>query len=325
MPAVMIIGTGGTIAGEGAHRDRFSDYEPGVLSGDELVAAVPEIATYAEVTTEQLLNVASHDLAITDWLQLASRINQVFATTPELAGIVVTHGTNVLEETAYFLNLVVNDPRPVVLVGAQRPATALSSDGPINLLNAVRVAADPQARSKGVLIVMNNEIGSARDSTKTHTSHTQAFRAPDHGVLGYVDDDAIDFYMAPTRRHTKASEFDTTGLSALPKVEILYTYADQDPRTVDDMARRSTEGIVVAGLGSGAVSERLTEHLDKLAGRITVVHASRVAAGRVVSRGKADDRIRADNLNPQKSRVLLMLALTRTREASRIQSMFDEY
>lgn len=221
LPLVWVISTGGTIAGRGASSTSLTEYKSGSLLGEELVSAVPEIRQFADVKVEQIVNVGSPDLTLDNWITLANRINGIFSDDPKVAGIVVTHGTSTLEETAYFLNLTVKHDRPVILVGAQRPATAIGADGPLNLLNAVRTASSSEARGKGVLIVMNEEINAARDVTKTNTYRVETFRSPELGYLGYVDADKVSFYRTSTKRHSVNSEFDVSRISALPKVDIL--------------------------------------------------------------------------------------------------------
>ena len=211
LPLVWVLSTGGTISGKGSSSTSLTEYKAGSLLGQDLVNAVPEIQQYARVKVEQIANVGSPDITIEHWMTLAKRINRIFAEDPEVAGVVVTHGTNTLEETAYFLNLTVKHDRPVVVVGSMRPATAISADGPLNLLNAIRAAASSEARGKGVLIVMNDEINAARDATKTNTFRVETFRASDLGYLGYVDADKVVFYRASTKRHTVNSEFDISG------------------------------------------------------------------------------------------------------------------
>ena len=223
LPRVWVLATGGTIAGTGASSTDLSNYRSGTVLGEDLVRAVPEIRKHADVRVEQIVNIASYDMTLDNWMTLAKRINQIVTDDPTVAGIVVTHGTSTLEETAYFLNLTVRHDRPVVLVGSMRPATAISADGPLNLLNAIRTASSPEARGKGVLVVMNDEINAAREVTKTNTLRVETFRAPDLGLLGYVDDDKVTFYRASTRRHTVNAEFDVTQIRQLPKVEIVYS------------------------------------------------------------------------------------------------------
>jgi L-asparaginase len=331
-----VISTGGTIAGRGASSTSLSEYKSGALLGEELVTSVPEIKQYAQVKVEQLFNVGSQDLTVADWLTLARRINDVFAADPAVAGVVVTHGTNTLEETAYFLNLTIKDDRPVVVVGAQRPATAISADGPLNLLNAIRTASAPEARGKGVLVVMNDEINGARDVTKTSTYRVETFRAPELGFLGYVDADKVSFYRASTRRHTSGSEFDVRTATELPKVDILYSYVEANTSVLPALIASGTRGIVFAGTGAGALSraERaaLKTLLSSLQGsRPALVRSSRVGNGRVIeltaNREEYDalGMIPADTLNPQKSRILLMLALTKTSDVDEIKRIFAEY
>jgi L-asparaginase len=226
LPLVWVLSTGGTIAGAGASSTNLAEYKGGTILGEQLVKAVPEIQQYAKVKVEQIVNVGSPDITLDNLLTLANVINKIFAEDPNVAGVVVTHGTNTLEETAYFLNLTIKHERPVILVGAMRPSTAISAGGPLNLLNAVRTAIASDARGKGVLIVMNDEINGARDVTKTNTYRVETFRSPEFGYLGYVDEDKVTFYRASTKRHTVKSEFDVSGLRELPKVDIVYSYIE---------------------------------------------------------------------------------------------------
>ncbi len=202
-PIVYVLSTGGTIAGSGSSSTDLSNYKPGAILGEQLVKAVPQIAQIADVRVEQIVNVSSSDITIENWLTLAKRIQAILKETPAVSGFVITSGTNTLEETAYFLNLTVRSDKPVVLVGAMRPATAITADGPLNLLNAVRTAIAPESRGKGALIVLNDEINAARDTTKTNTLRVETFRAPELGILGYVDEDKVSFYRATTKRHTR--------------------------------------------------------------------------------------------------------------------------
>ena len=196
LPTVKIFTTGGTIAGSGSSSTDLTNYKAGGISGNDLVKSVPELQRFAKTEVEQIANVGSYDLTIANWISLARKINDALAN-PAISGVVVTHGTNTIEETAYFLNLTVKSDKPVVLVGAMRPATAISADGPLNLINAVRVAIAPDARGKGAMVVLNDEISSARDVTKEHTSRVEAFRPTDFGYLGYIDEDKVAFYRAP--------------------------------------------------------------------------------------------------------------------------------
>jgi L-asparaginase len=254
LPTVWVRATGGTIAGRGASSTNITDYKSGALTGEALVEEVPEIRQYADVTVEQIFNINSSDVTIANWLTLANRIDRILAADPQVAGVVVIHGTNTLEETAYFLNLTVRHDRPVVVVGAERPATSISSDGPLNLLNAIRVAATPDARGKGVLVVMNDEINAARDVTKTTTYPVETFRAPELGFLGYVDADQVSFYRASTRRHTARSEFDVSTMTELPKVDVVYSYVETNTAVLQPLVASGAKGIVFAGAGAGALS-----------------------------------------------------------------------
>src|SRR5687767_2306793 len=251
LPLVWVLATGGTIAGSGASATDLTNYKSGSLLGEEIVRSVPQIKQFANVKVEQIVNVASQDLSLDNWITLSNRINTILAQDAKVAGIVITHGTSALEETAYFLNLTVKHDRPVVLVGAMRPSTAISPDGPLNLLNAVRTAVSREAIGKGALIVMNDEIGSARDVTKTNTYRVETFRSPELGFLGYIDEDKVSFYRSSTRRHTSNSEFDVSGIKALPKVEIAYSYTQPSPVVIEAFARSGVQGIVFAGTGAG--------------------------------------------------------------------------
>jgi len=332
LPTVWVLATGGTIAAVGASATDLSNYKPGVLPGEELVRAVPQIKQVANVKVEQVVNIGSYDITLKDWVTLANRINQIFSSEPNVAGIVVTHGTSTLEETAYFLNLTVKYDRPVVLVGSMRPATAISADGPLNLLNAVRTASSPEARGKGVLVVMNDEINAAREVTKTNTYRVETFRTPDLGLLGYVDEDRVAFYRSPTRRHTVNSEFDVTRITKIPSVEIVYSYIQPSAAPIQAFTSSGVQGIVLAGTGSGSISEAQRTALQTAlsmppASRPVVVRASRVGSGRVIARDEFDrlGLVAGDNLNPQKARILLMLALTKTTDVNEIRRMFAEY
>ena len=325
-PVVWVLATGGTIAGQGASSTSLTQYKSGSVAGAALVKAVPEIAQIADVRVEQIANVNSADITLAHWLTLAKRINQIFAEDPGTAGVVVTHGTNTMEETAYFLNLSVKHDRPVVLVGSMRPGTAISADGPLNLLNAVRVAASAEARGRGVLVVMNDEINAAREVTKTNTLRVETFRSPDLGYLGYVDGDRISFYRAPVRRHTARSEFDVSELKELPAVEILYSYVQPSTVMIQALAASGVKGIVMAGTGAGLLSTVEKQALEKVRGPV-IVRSNRTGSGRVPARDDHDSlgMVAADNLNPQKARILLMLALTKTADLREIRRMFEEY
>ena len=329
LPRVWVLATGGTIAGTGASSTDLSNYRSGTVLGEDLVRAVPEIRKHADVKVEQIVNIASYDMTLDNWMTLAKRINQIVTDDPTVAGIVVTHGTSTLEETAYFLNLTVRHDRPVVLVGSMRPATAISADGPLNLLNAIRTASSPEAHGKGVLVVMNDEINAAREVTKTNTLRVETFRAPDLGLLGYVDEDKVTFYRASTRRHTVNTEFDVSQIKQLPKVEIAYSSQASSTTVISALIDSGVRGIVFAGTGPGSLSSDYQSALRSvpLESRPVLVRSSRVGSGRVTGRDEYDriGMVSGDNLNPQKARVLLMLALTKTTDVHEIQRMFNEY
>jgi L-asparaginase len=331
-PIVYVLSTGGTIAGSGSSSTDLSNYKPGAIPGEQLVKAVPQIAQIADVRVEQVVNVNSSDITIANWLTLAGRIHTILKATPAVAGFVVTSGTNTLEETAYFLNLTVRSQTPVVLVGAMRPATAISADGPLNLLNAVKTAIAPQSRGKGALIVLNDEINAARDTTKTNTLRVETFRAPELGILGYVDEDRVSFYRATTRRHTAQSEFDVTNLTSLPKVTILYSYIEPDASMIQAAITSGAKGLVFAGTGNGALSafeEAAVKDVATMppASRPVMVRSSRTGNGRVTPTAEYDALgvVPGDTLSPQKARILLMLALTKTTDAAEIRRIFSEY
>jgi L-asparaginase type II len=331
LPLVWILATGGTIAGKGASSTSLADYKPGSLRGEDLVAAVPEVSRVARVKVEQIANISSSDITTAHWLTLATRINAIFED-PAVAGVVVTHGTNTLEETAYFLNLTVKSDKPVVVVGSMRPASAISADGPLNLLNAVRTAVSAEAVGKGALVVLNDEVNAARDVTKTNTYRVETFRSNELGLLGYVDADKVALYRTPVRRHTSRSEFDVRGLTALPQVDILYSYVEPSTATVAALAAGGVQGIVVAGTGAGALSTRERDAFKPLlsgaaGSRPVVVRSNRTGNGRVLPQADTDalGMVPGDNLSPQKARILLMLALTRTRDLAEIRRMFAEY
>jgi len=332
LPIVWVLSTGGTIAGRGASPTDLSNYRSGSILGEELVNSVPQIKDIATIKVEQIVNVSSSDITLNNWLTIANRINTIFAEDSMVTGVVVTHGTNTLEETAYFLNLTVKSDRPVVLVGSMRPATAVSPDGPLNLLNAVRTAVAPEAKGKGALVVLNDEINGARDVTKTNTYRVETFRAPELGLLGYVDEDKVTFYRSSTRKHTFNSEFDLSRVRQLPKVDIVYSYVEPDPMVIQAFVSNGAKGIVFAGAGAGVLSSFEKAAVKSVltlpaAARPVLVRSSRVGNGRVIAREEYDamGMIPADTLNPQKARILLMLALTQTNDPKEIKRMFAEY
>lgn len=328
LPEVKILATGGTIAGTASSDTQMTGYKAGVLGIDTLLQAVPAINNIAVVSGEQIANTGSESMTTDIWLKLADRCNTLLSD-PKVKGIVITHGTDTLEETAYFLNLVVRSDKPVVMVGAMRPATAISADGPINLLNAVKLASSPKAVGKGVLIAMNDEINSARDATKTTTMNVATFKSPELGLLGYFANSEPFFYRETTRKHTKRSEFDVSGLKDLPRVDIIYTHVSDDRHLIDAAVKQGAKGIVYAGSGMGSIHKDAEPGLvDAEKSGVVIVRSARVGNGMVVAASEewtAAHFLDGDTLNPQKARILLQLALTKTNDPTEIQRMFDEY
>ncbi|MET0857583.1 MAG: type II asparaginase [Telluria sp.] len=326
---VTILATGGTIAGTGATSTTTVGYTAATVGVQSLIKAVPELAKVANVTGEQVFQIASENMSNEHWLALAKRVNALLAQ-PNVDGIVITHGTDTLEETAYFLNLVVKSRKPVVLVGAMRPSTALSADGPINLYNSVLLAASPDAAGKGVLVAMNDQIQTARDVTKMNTSTLDSFRSPELGMIGYIQGSKPFFYRQSTRKHTVDSEFDVGALQSLPSVDIVYGYANVGPVAVDAFVGAGAKGIIHAGVGDGSLAAKVVPALKSARQKgVVVVRASRVGQGILARNGEANDDeldfVVSDTLNAQKARILLMLALTKTSNTKDIQRMFYTY
>lgn len=327
LPNVVILATGGTIAGAG-ESSTGSAYSSGKVKIDAMIDAVPNIRKLANLRGEQISNVGSQDMSVKIWFDLANRINELLA--GDVDGIVITHGTDTQEETAYFLNLVVKSEKPVVLTGSMRPSTALSAEGPLNLYNAVAVAASPEAAGHGVMVVMNDEIHSAHAVKKMITTPVQTFMSPLHGVLGTVIFGQIDFFHEPHGIHTVKSEFSVDGLSSLPRVDIVYACADMSPDLIDIMVNAGAKGIVIAGVGDGNMTEATLEAAKRATQKgIPVVRASRVPIGAVLIHGEVNDEeygtVASDELNPQKARVLLMLALLKKRSREELQELFVNY
>ena len=329
-PRIAFIGTGGTISSLGANPLDLLDYgaSNNRMQADAILARFPEWEPLADVFPVNFDNVPSHDLFFDHWKRLVLLCERLVADEPELAGIVVGHGTASLEETAFFLNLTLTVPVPVVLVGSQRPASALSSDAGLNLLNAIRVAASPQARGQGVLVLLNDEIHAAREVTKTSTFRLQTFRTPDFGALGHADGDRVAFYRAPLRRHAPDTEFDVRALDALPRVDITYSYVGADDTAVRAFLAAGARGIVSAGFAPGSPGTAEGVALREAVGRgVVVVQSTRAGSGRTFRGRRATEAgfLVADNLNPQKARLLLALALTRTGDPAEITRIFETY
>jgi len=327
-PNVVILATGGTIAGAAATGTQ-AGYTSGAVTIDAMLAAVPGIKDLANVKGEQISNVGSQDMSFDIMLTLAKRINVLLAQN-DVDGIVVTHGTDTMEETAFFLNLVVKSDKPVVMVGSMRPSTAVSADGPLNLYNAVGVAVDPNARGRGVLVVMNDWIHGAHSLTKTSTTAVQTFMSPLRGLVGVAAYGKNDFYNTPVWKHTSASEFDVTNVNKLPRVDIVFACADMSADLIDASVANGAKGIVIAGVGNGNMNQASLDAAARAAKKgVVVVRSSRVATGAVGRNVEVNDDklnlVASDELNPQKSRILLMLALLKPRPTAEIQNLFYTY
>ena len=330
LPNVVILATGGTIAGAGAS-STGSAYTSGEVTIDAMIDAVPNIRKLANLTGEQTANVGSQDMSVEVWLTLANRINELLAS-DEVDGIVITHGTDTQEETAYFLNLVVKSDKPVVLTGSMRPSTALSAEGPLNLYNAVAVAASPLAKDHGVVVVMNDDIHSAHAVKKMITTPVQTFMSPQHGLLGTVIFGEVEFFHKPHGIHTVNSEFSVEGVKELPRVDIIYGCADMSTDLIDIMIKSGAKGIVIAGVGDGNMNAGTLEAAKKATKKgIPVIRAARVPIGAVLIHGEVVDEdygtVSSDELNPQKARILLMLALQKDKDISRekLQELLINY
>ncbi|EOE4871675.1 type II asparaginase [Campylobacter jejuni] len=324
---IAILGTGGTIAGFIDSTIATTGYTAGAIDIDVLIKAVPQIRDLADISWEQIANIDSSNMCDEIWLRLAKKIAKLFA--EEIDGVVITHGTDTMEETAYFLNLTIKSDKPVVLVGAMRPSTAISADGPKNLYNAVALVANKEAKNKGVMVAINDKILSARGVVKTHSLNVDAFSSPDFGDLGYIVDGKVFFYNNVTKAHTKNAPFDVSKLTSLPKVDILYSYSnDGSGVAAKALFEHGTKGIVVAGSGAGSIHKNQKDVLKELLKKgLKVVVSSRVVAG-CVAVSDSDEKlgfISAEDLNPQKARVLLILALTKTSDPKKIQEYFLKY
>ena len=328
LPLVVVLATGGTIAGAAAS-DVTAGYTSGQVGVEQLLAAVPQAKKLARLRGEQIANIGSQDMNDEVWTKLAGRINELVVM-PDVAGVVITHGTDTIEETAYFLNLVVKSEKPVVLTAAMRPATALSADGPLNFFNAVAVASDEEARGRGVLVVVNDWIHGAASLTKTSTTAVQTFLSPIWGLIGTVAYGDIEFYRGPVGKNTVNSAFAIQRGTALPRVDIIMAHENMDGSMIDAAVAAGARGLVIAGVGNGNMTKSALEALAAQAKRgIVCVRSSRVATGRVGRNVEVNDDslgfVASLGLNPQKSRVLLRLALLRTQDVPTIQGYFDEY
>jgi L-asparaginase len=317
-PNVHILTTGGTIASvNGAP----------MIDGPQLVQAVPQLLDYADINVEEFSKIGSSKMTPTNWLQLARRINELVKEKPELSGIVITHGTDSMEETAFFLNLTVKTDIPVVIVGSMRSSNEISADGPANLLNAVRVSISKEAKNKGVLVVLNENISAGRDLLKINNRRVETFKAHELGYLGFADPDTVIFYRAPLKPHTFNTEFDISNLEELPQVDIIQDFAGFDPEILELIGQRDIDGLVISSFAGGRMSYGMLEGLEKLKEKnIPIVIASSIQQGRIIGHPYQERGwIIAPDLPANKARVLLMLSLTKANNKKEIQDFFNNY
>ena len=326
---VVILATGGTIAGAGASAANSATYQAAKVGIEQLIAGVPELSQLANVRGEQVMQIASESITNDNLLQLGRRVAEL-ADSKDVDGIVITHGTDTLEETAYFLNLVEKTDKPIIVVGSMRPGTAMSADGILNLYNAVAVASSKDARGKGVLVTMNDEIQSGRDVSKMINIKTEAFKSA-WGPLGMVVEGKSYWFRLPAKRHTMDSEFDIKTIKSLPDVEIAYSYGNVSDTAYKALVQSGAKAIIHAGTGNGSVSSRVVPSLQALRkDGVQIIRSSHVNAGGFVLRNaeQPDDKydwVVAHDLNPQKARILAMVALTKTNDSKELQRMFWEY
>ncbi|MCW8328985.1 L-asparaginase 2 [Photobacterium sp. SDRW27] len=328
LPNIKILATGGTIAGAGQSATE-SNYTSGKVGVDELIAAVPDMTKIADISGEQVVKIGSQDMNDDVWLTLAKRVNALLAQ-DDVDGVVITHGTDTMGETAYFLDLTVKSDKPVVLVGAMRPSTAMSADGPMNLYNAVVTAADKDSKGHGVLVAMNDTVFDARDVTKMNTTAVNTFQSPNFGTLGYIHNGDVTYQRSPERKHTTDTVFDVSKLKELPKVGIVYNYANASDLPVKAFIDAKYDGIVSAGVGNGNMYHTIFDELVKASkDGVMVVRSSRTPTGSTTLDAEVDDAkfgfVASGTLNPQKARILLMLSLTQTQDYKEVQKMFQHY
>ena len=328
MPNIVILATGGTIAGSAASQTQ-AGYTSGQVGIDVLMNAVPQIKELANISGEQVSNVGSQDMSDAIWLSLATRVNELLAKS-DVDGIVITHGTDTLEETSYFLNLVIDSDKPVVMTAAMRPSTALSADGPLNIYNAVAVAADKDAKGRGVLVVANDDIHGARSFTKTSTTDVQTFKSIEYGLIGVSLYGKNRWFRSPFHRHTSGSAFSVTGVQTLPRVDVIYITADVSPDLVTSAVQNGAKGIITAGVGNGNMTGAALKAVKAaVASGVVVVRASRVTSGSVGRNVEGNDdeagTLASGELNPSRARILLKLALLTTSDPTAIQQYFYEY
>jgi len=327
-PRIVILATGGTIAGA-APSQTEAGYQSGAVGVDILIEAVPDLKNIAEVTGEQIASIGSQDMNDEVWLKLANRVNELLSNR-NVDGIAITHGTDTLEETAYFLHLVVKSDKPVVMTGSMRPSTAMSADGPLNIYNAVAIAADPRSRGRGVLVTVDDDIHSAHDVVKSHTTDVGTFSSGEPGLIGATLFGSNVWYRSPAQIHTKDSEMSIEDVKVLPRVDIIYAHANMSPDMITSAAQNGAIGLVIAGVGDGNMTAPALEAVKKVVARgVVVVRSSRTNGG-IIRRNieVKDDEIgtvASMELNPAKARVLLQLALMKTQDVGKIQEYFNDY
>lgn len=326
LPNIRILATGGTIAGANQSKTSTTNYKAGAVGIDTLIEAVPEMKDIANISGEQVANIGSQNMTNKTLLKLSKRAAKLLAS-DDVDGIVVTHGTDTLEETAYFLNLVLKSDKPVVVVGSMRPSTAIGADGPANLYNAVKVAASKEAHGKGTMVVLNDRIAAARYVTKTHTTAPDTFKSEEMGYLGNIADD-IYFHNDITKKHTEDTDFNISKINRLPQVDIIYGYQNDGRHLFDAAIKAGAKGIIYAGSGNGSVSDEAKKGaITAVKKGAAVVRSTRTGSGVVTPNLdlEKENILASNSLNPQKARILLMLALTKTDDPKKIQSYFEEY
>ncbi len=327
-PNIRILATGGTIAGTGQSSTK-TNYTAGQVAIGTLLSAVPEIENIANVEGEQIVRIGSQDMNDEVWLTLANRINELLSRS-DVDGIVITHGTDTMEETAYFLNLTVKSDKPVVLVGAMRASTALSADGPLNLYNAVVVASAKESKGKGVLVAMNGLVLGAHGVIKMNTVDVQTFQSPNSGALGYIINSKVIYNNVTLKKHTVNSVFDVKDVKKLPRVGIIYSFSNVEPTALTALVTSGYKGVIHAGVGNGNIHKNMMQPLINASmNGVLIVRSSRVPTGPVTLDNEVDDAkyhfVASQELNPQKARILLQLALLKTKDWKQIQQYFNEY
>lgn len=327
-PRIVIVATGGTIAGSAASATE-AGYQSGAVGVDILIAAVPQLKEIAEVKGEQVASIGSQDMNDEVWIKLANSVNQLLAS-PDVDGVAITHGTDTLEETSYFLNLVVKSDKPVVMTGSMRPSTAMSADGPLNIYNAVAIAADPTSRGRGVLVSIDDDIHSAHDVVKTHTTDVATFTSGEAGLVGAVLFGKTTWYRSPISVHTSKSDLALVAGEPLPRVDIIYAHANMSPDLIDSAVAKGAKGIVIAGVGDGNMTAPALEAVKRVAKKgIVVVRSSRTNGGIIRRNIEVNDdeagTVASMELNPGKARALLQLALLKTSDTGKIQDYFNRY